>query len=84
VLVGVASRRHRTRERDRYLTEDWTDMDSGSYSGLSAATTLARRVAVVGACRLGTSLTAALRGVTVDGPPGREPAPAGDLDEVLA
>lgn len=48
-------------------------MDSDSDSKLRAGTTLARRVAIVGAGRLGTALASALRdaGVDVTGPLGR-------------
>ena len=60
-------------------------MDFDSQPKLSAGTTLARRVAIVGAGRLGTALAAALAhaGVSVDGPLGRRPTLAGDLDAVL-
>jgi predicted short-subunit dehydrogenase-like oxidoreductase (DUF2520 family) len=60
-------------------------MDSDADSRLTAGTTLARRVAIVGPGRLGTALTAALRdaGIQVDGPFGREPALPAGVDVVL-
>jgi predicted short-subunit dehydrogenase-like oxidoreductase (DUF2520 family) len=74
-----------SRQRDRYLTEDWTDMDSDADSRLAAGTTLAPRVAIIGAGRLGTALTAALgaAGVQVEGPLGREAALREGVDAVL-
>jgi predicted short-subunit dehydrogenase-like oxidoreductase (DUF2520 family) len=74
-----------TTNRDRYLTEDWTDMDTDSDSTLPAGTGLPRRVAVVGAGRLGTSLAAALAGagIEVTGPLRRGETPAPDTDAVL-
>ena len=60
-------------------------MDFDSHPRLAAGTTRVRRVAVVGAGRLGTALAASLAdaGVSVDGPLGRRPELAGDLDAVL-
>ena len=60
-------------------------MDSDSDSKLPAGTTLPRRLAVVGAGRLGTALAAALRsaGIEVAGPLGREAALPAQLDAVL-
>jgi predicted short-subunit dehydrogenase-like oxidoreductase (DUF2520 family) len=83
--VSLHPLRRHSRTRDRYLTEDWTDMDTDSDSRLAAGTTLARRVAIVGAGRLGSALAAALTGVglTVDGPFGREATLPAGADAVL-
>jgi pantoate--beta-alanine ligase len=72
-------------ERDRYLTEDWTDMDRDSDSRLFAGTTHPRRVGVVGAGRLGTTLAAALTaaGLQTEGPLGRDGTLPPDTDAVL-
>jgi len=60
-------------------------MDSGSDSTLPAGTRLPRRVAVVGAGRMGTALAGALAaaGLHADGPLGRGRPPAHDVDVVL-
>ncbi len=60
-------------------------MDSDSDSRPTAGTTLARRVAIVGAGRLGTALAAALTGagVHVDGPYGRDATLAEGVQAVL-
>ena len=71
--------------RDRYLPEDWTDMTHRTDSMLTAGTRPARRVAVVGAGRMGTALAAALAGtgMTVEGPLGRDPLVSEDAGAVL-
>jgi predicted short-subunit dehydrogenase-like oxidoreductase (DUF2520 family) len=74
-----------TTARDRYLAEDWTDMDNVSDSKLTAGTRPPRRVGIVGAGRLGTALAAALAdaGIDVAGPLGRDAALPRRLDAVL-
>src|SRR4051794_41152249 len=60
-------------------------MDSEPNAKLTAGTTSVRRVAVVGAGRLGTALTAALRdaGIAVTGPLGRDEPPPPDADVAI-
>ena len=60
-------------------------METDSNAMPLAGTTRARRVAVVGAGRLGTALAGALAraGLTVEGPLDRETTPARDVDAVL-
>ena len=60
-------------------------MDSELHSALPAGTTSARRVAVVGAGRLGTALAGALRaaGIDVAGPLARDVAIVSDADVVV-
>ncbi|MEY2440994.1 MAG: pantoate--beta-alanine ligase [bacterium] len=60
-------------------------MDTDADSRPAAGTTPARRVAIVGAGRIGTALAAALSaaGVQVDGPLGRNPSLADGVDAVL-
>jgi predicted short-subunit dehydrogenase-like oxidoreductase (DUF2520 family) len=70
-------------KRDRYLPEDWTDMDNDSKP--PPGTVPGRRLAVVGAGRMGTALAAALAaaGCEVAGPLRRGERLAADVDVVL-